>query len=110
MATPVVAGIGTLEASVRVRNTGYIAADEIVQVYLRRHTASVTWPAQKLADWARVHLDPGEEKTVVIRLPREALALCDAEGRWVVEPCVCDLLVGPSSRAADLKSVSFRIE
>lgn len=108
--TPVVGEGGALEATVRVRNTGYVATDEIVQVYLRRHTASVTWPALKLADWTRVHLEPGAEQSVVIRLPREVLAICDAEACWVVEPGTCDLLVGPSSRPADLKALSFRIE
>ena len=98
-----------LRAEVRVANTGLRAVDEIVQVYLSDRFTSVVWPVKKLKAWATVHLEPGEEKTVSFSLAHEALALCDADGRWVVEPGEFELLAGGSSRDGDLLRQKFTV-
>jgi len=108
--TPVVKKGGRVELRVIVRNMGNRAGEELVQVYLRQAYSSVVWPDRLLKDWARVHLEVGEEKTVSLSLPWDSLALCDAEGRWVVEPGDFELLVGPSSREAELLRVPFTAE
>ncbi len=46
--------------SVRVRNTGDRAGDEVVQLYLRDLVAQVTRPVLQLTGFARVPLEPGE--------------------------------------------------
>jgi beta-glucosidase len=106
---PTVRAGESVTATVRVANTGNRVAHELVQVYLCDRKTSVAWPVKQLKDWRRVTLAPGEEQVVSITLPHEALALCDAAGRWVVEPGEFELLVGGSSRDADLLRVGFRV-
>ncbi len=96
--------------SVDVENTGPRAGDEIVQVYVSDVVTSVTWVNKALKGFARVHLAPGEKKTVQVSLPWEAFQLVDAEGRSVVEPGEFEILVGPSSRDRDLLKATLRAE
>jgi beta-glucosidase len=96
--------------SVDVENAGQRAGDEVVQVYVSDVVTSVTWVNKALKGFARVHLEPGERKTVTVDLPWESLQLVDADGRSVVEPGDFDILVGPSSRDRDLLKVTLRAE
>ena len=96
--------------SVDVENTGPLAGDEIVQVYVTDVVASATWVNKALKGFARVHLASGEKKTVRVELPWEAFQIVDAEGRNVVEPGEFEILVGPSSRDRDLLKATLRVE
>jgi beta-glucosidase len=96
--------------SVDVENTGRRAGDEVVQVYVSDVVTSVTWVNKALKGFARVHLAPGEKKTVSVSLPWEAFQLVDADGRSVVEPGDFDILVGPSSRDRELLKVTLRAD
>ncbi|HSD65907.1 MAG TPA: glycoside hydrolase family 3 C-terminal domain-containing protein, partial [Vicinamibacteria bacterium] len=96
--------------SVDVENAGPRAGDEIVQVYVSDVVTSVTWVNKALQGFARVHLAPGEKKTVRVALPWEAFQIVDAEGRRVVEPGEFEILVGPSSRDRDLLKAKLRAE
>ena len=98
-----------LEVSVEVQNVGAREGDEIVQVYLSDLVTSVTWVNKALAGFARVHLAPGQARTVRVALPWEAFAIVDAEGRSVVEPGEFEVLAGPSSRDTDLLKARVRI-
>ena len=93
-----------------VENAGPRAGDEIVQVYVSDVVTSVTWVNKALKGFARVHLAPGEKKTVQVALPWEAFQIVDAEGRRVVEPGEFEILVGPSSRDRDLLKATLRAE
>jgi beta-glucosidase len=99
----------SVEAVVRVANTGNVAVDELIQVYLNDEFTSVCWPTKKLKAWQRVTLAPGEEREVRFSIPYRDLALCDAAGEWVVEPGTFNLLVGGSSRDGDLLRASFTV-
>jgi beta-glucosidase len=96
--------------SVDVENTGQRAGDEIVQVYVTDVLTSATWVNKALKAFARVHLAPGEKKTVRFELPWEAFQIVDAKGHSVVEPGEFEVLVGPSSRDRDLLKVTLRAE
>ena len=96
--------------SVEVENVGKRAGDEIVEVYVSDVVTSVTWVTKALKGFARVHLAPGEKKTVTVSLPWESFQLVDADGNRVVEPGDFDILVGPSSRDNDLQKVTLRVE
>ncbi len=88
---------------VDVTNTGRRAGDEVVQLYVRDEEASVARPVIELRGFRRVHLDPGECRTVTFRLSTEELAYIGADYRRVVEPGRVRLFVGRSS--ADLPLV-----
>jgi beta-glucosidase len=110
LASPALARGQGASVSVDVENAGKRAGDEIVQVYVSDLVTSVTWVAKALEGFARVHLEPGEKKTVTVELPWEAFQLVDADGRRVVEPGEFDILVGPSSRDRDLLKARLRAE
>jgi beta-glucosidase len=96
--------------SIDVENTGQRAGVEIVQVYVSDVVTSATWVNKALKGFARVNLEPGEKKTVEIKLPWEALRIVNAEGHIVVEPGEFEVLVGPSSRDGDLMKATLRVE
>jgi len=96
--------------SVDVENTGQRAGEEIAQVYVSDVVTSATWVNKALKGFARVHLAPGEKKTVRIELPWQSFQIVDAEGRSVVEPGEFEILAGPSSRDADLLKTTLIVE
>ncbi|MBN2471478.1 MAG: glycoside hydrolase family 3 C-terminal domain-containing protein [Anaerolineae bacterium] len=102
LAAPNLTAGETARVYVDVQNTGQREGVEIVQVYVSDVVTSVTWVNKALKGFARVHLAPGEKKTVQVDLPWEAFQIVDAEGRAVVEPGEFEILVGPSSRDRDL--------
>ena len=99
-----------LTVSVEVKNTGNRAGVEVVQVYLRDEVSSVMTPEKRLVSFARVPLEAGECKTVEIQLAREDFTLVNARCETVVEPGSFALMVGSSSRDADLLSLRVSME
>ena len=66
-------------ASVDVRNTGSMASDEVVEIYLT-HPGAKGAPLRALAGFKRVHLDPGQTQTVQITIPNRNLSFVDEAG------------------------------
>jgi beta-glucosidase len=94
---------GQTTVRVDVTNTGRRAGDEVVQLYVRHPSSKVARPRQDLRGYRRVHLRPGETRTVTFALPARALAYWDADAdRWTVEPAPVQLRVGASS--ADIRA------
>ena len=92
-----------------VTNSGKRAADEVVQLYVGVEHSKVERPRKLLKAFARVALEPGEARPVMLRVEREALATYDPLlRRWVVEDAEHVAYVGGSSRDIDLKSSRFR--
>jgi beta-glucosidase len=86
-----------------VRNTGTVAGDEVVQLYLRDVLASVARPVMQLAGFQRIHLQPDEERTVEFKLTPDALSMLDEDMRRVVEPGIFRIMVGRSSKDIRLR-------
>ncbi|NIR00133.1 MAG: hypothetical protein GTN78_08000, partial [Gemmatimonadales bacterium] len=57
-----------LAASVTVTNNGAVAAEEVVQLYVRDMVGSLTRPVKELKDFKRVRLEPGESTEVSFSL------------------------------------------
>jgi beta-glucosidase len=66
--------------TVTVQNTGGREGDEVVQLYVRHTDHEGRAPLHALAGFTRVHLMPGEKKTVQMILSARALSLVDASG------------------------------
>lgn len=92
-----VAAGGTVSVSVDVRNSGQRAGDEVVQLYTRDVVSSVTTYEKNLRGFERVHLQPGETRTVHFTLKPDDLALWDRQMRHVVEPGTFRVMVGSGS-------------
>ncbi len=96
---------GTLHAMADVTNTGGVAGDEIVQLYVGYHGSSVDRPVKDLRGFTKVHLEPGETKTVAIDVPVQDLAFYDVSASaWEVEPIAYTVYVGPSSAELPLSA------
>ena len=89
---------GSVSVSVEVTNTGKVAGDEVVQLYVHQEKASVKVPEKELRGFQRISLKPGEKQTVTLTVPGEKLAFYDEKTHaFVVEPGTFDVLVGASS-------------
>jgi len=88
-----------VDVTCEVTNTGDRAGKEVVQLYVGDPQASVARPARELKAFAKVHLEPGESRTVQFRLTARDLSYwSQATGGWVLEPGTFALSAGASSR------------
>ena len=92
-----------VEVSCEVTNSGPRAGDEVVQLYLRDDYSSVITYEKVLRGFERVHLAPGETKTVKFTLTPEHMALFDAQQKWTVEPGRFTVMIGASSEDTRLR-------
>ena len=88
---------GTVDVTVDIKNTGQMAGDEIVQLYICDEVSSVIRFDKELRGFERINLAPGETKTVHFNLSPEELQMLDREMKWVVEPGWFKVMVGSSS-------------
>ena len=90
---------GPLTVTCTVKNTGPVAGQEIVQLYVRDVESTAFCPDKELKGFAKLHLEPGEGKRLSIELDERAFAHYDvALGDWHVETGAFEILVGASSR------------
>jgi len=82
-----------LTASVEVKNTGSVASDEVVQVYLSQPGAKGA-PVRALAGFRRVHLDPGKSQKVEVAIPNRNLSFVDETGARKIAAGTLQVWVG----------------
>lgn len=80
--------------SVDVRNAGKIAGGEVVELYLTDVEASAPVPIRSLKGLERIHLNPGEKRTVRFVLKPKDLSIIDQNLERVVEPGLFEVSVG----------------
>jgi beta-glucosidase len=100
---------GTTTVSIEVTNTGKLAGDEVVQMYVRDDYASVGRYLKMLKGFKRITLKPGETKTVSFKLGFDELSILNQELKKVVEPGTFTISVGASSKVEDLKIISLTV-
>ena len=83
--------------SVTVKNSGEVAGEEVVQLYLRDPVASIVRPVKELKGFEKIQLLPGASKTVSFEVTPAEMGFYDAKYNWVVEPGVFQIMVGGSS-------------
>jgi beta-glucosidase len=86
-----------IAVTVDVTNTGKLAGDEVVQLYIRDVLSSVTTYEKLLKGFERVHLAPGETKTLSFTIPPDELKLYNRAMKFVLEPGEFSVMVGASS-------------
>ncbi len=79
--------------SVNVKNTGPVAGDEVVQLYLTHRDVSNT-PLRALKGFARIHLERGEKRTVNFVLRDRDLSIVDASGKHRIVPGKVEAWIG----------------
>jgi beta-glucosidase len=87
-----------------VQNTGKVAGEEVVELYVKHLDSAVSRPGKELRGFQRIALKPGERKMVEIPLLAKTLAYWNVEKHaFVVEPGKIELQVGRSSADICLK-------
>jgi beta-glucosidase len=107
---PAEAQIGANESvrvEVDVTNTGKVAGDEVVQLYIHDEAASVTRPLLELKHFKRVTLAAGAKTTVTFEIKPSDLWMWNLDMKRVVEPGAFKILVGPNS--VDLKAATLTV-
>jgi len=100
---------GATRALVDVTNTGPRAGAEVVQLYIRDCVSSVTRPVKELKAFRKIHLAPGETRTVELPINAESLAFWDVRMNHVVEPGDFEILAGNSARDTDLQKTLLTV-
>ena len=90
---------GRVRATVTVTNTGDVAGDEVVQLYLHDPVASISQPVRRLRGFERVTLQPKQSRKVMFTLDRSDFGFYDNRGDFVVEPGQIEVYAGDSSQA-----------
>ena len=96
---------GEASVTLDVKNVGDRAGVETVQLYIHEQYAPVSTPVKQLRGFEQVALNPGETKTVTMKLTPEDLQLLDVDLRWRVVPGNFEIMVGKSSAEILLQGV-----
>ena len=89
---------------VKVKNTGSVAGQEVVQLYVHEQSPKVVRPEKELKAFTKVALQAGEERTVIFQLTKRDFAYYDTfRHDWIVNPGKFEILVGSSSRDLPLR-------
>jgi beta-glucosidase len=92
-----------VDVAVDVTNTGDRAGDEVVQLYVAYPGAAVDRPIRELRGFERIHLAPGQTRTVTFTVSGRDVAYWDVDGdRWMIEDAPVRVEVGASS--ADIRA------
>ncbi|HVU24235.1 MAG TPA: glycoside hydrolase family 3 C-terminal domain-containing protein [Opitutus sp.] len=97
-----------LDVEVDVTNTGAVAGDEVVQLYIAARGSRFERAPRELKAFARITLAPGETRTVRLAVSAADLAAYDPERGWTVEPAEYEAIVARDAEAAGL-TARFRV-
>jgi len=88
---------GLLTLAADITNTGAVAADEIVQLYVHQDAASVSRPVRQLKGARRLHLKPGETVNVKFQVTTKDLAFYNQKMQLLTEPGTYHFWIAPDS-------------
>lgn len=86
-----------INVTVKVKNTGKIAGEEVVQLYIRDMVASATQPIKVLKGFKKVMLAPNESKVINFTLTSEDLSIWDKDMVFRQEPGEFKVMAGGDS-------------
>ena len=89
------------EVQVEVTNTGKVAGDDVVQIYIHQRWGSASRPVRQLKGFKRVSLQPGVTQTLKFPLGKDELEFWSPQTKvWAVEPSTFDVWAGDDSTAS----------
>ncbi len=98
----------TLTISVDVQNTSARAGEEVVQLYIHDHVASVTRPVKELKGFQKINFQPGETRTVNFQITPQDLAFYRIDMSYGWEKGTFTVFIGGNSR--ETRSVEFELK
>ncbi|MGG3791846.1 glycoside hydrolase family 3 N-terminal domain-containing protein [Geobacillus thermodenitrificans] len=96
-----------LSISVNVTNTGKVAGEEVVQLYVRDVAGEVVRPVKELKGFQKIFLQPGETKKVTFTLTEEQLRYYHSDLQFTSDAGTFVVYVGPNSR--DVTAHTFKL-
>ena len=84
-------------AKVTVTNSGTMAADEVVQLYIRDMVAMPVRPIKELRGFERIHLAPGESREVTFTINDDVLGYYKTGANFIVDPGEFRIMIGHDS-------------
>ena len=90
-----------------IKNAGDFAGEETVQLYTHRLDAETTRPVKELKAFKKVHLLPGEEKTVEFSVPQERFAYYDFGGNIINNKSRYEVFIAPDSASGEPIYITF---
>ena len=101
--------VGTITATVPIKNTGARAGTEVAQLYLRALAATAgPRPVRELKGFQKILLQPGESRDVSFTLSVKQLGYYDVKGNWLVEPGEYQLWIAKDSASGE--PTAFQLE
>ncbi len=97
----------TVEVSVNVTNSGSVAGEEVVQLYIRDVAADIARPVKELKGFEKIKLNPAESRTVTFRLTEKDLSYWNNDLKFKADPGKIQVFVGGNSR--DVKEAEFEL-
>ncbi len=98
-------------ATIDIKNTGKVAGDEIVQLYIGLENSKIDRPKKLLRGFKRICVKPNEVQNVMIEVPFKNLAWYNPDSKsWEIEKMQYTLFIGASSRKEDLLSTQFKLD
>lgn len=91
-----------LTASITLTNTGKVAGEEVVQLYIQDPVASISRPVKELKNFKKVMLQPGEKKEISFDITTNDLKFYNSNLKYDWEPGDFNIFIGTNSR--DVKS------
>ena len=98
---------GSIDATVRLTNTGNCEATEVVQLYIHDLIASISRPVKELKDFQRITLKAQESRDVTFHITADKLKFYNYNLDYVLEPGEFDIMIGANSR--DVKSARITL-
>ncbi len=91
-------GNESLTATVTLKNTGGYEGEEVVQLYIGDHVATISRPVKELKDFIRVTLKPGESKELSFIITPEMLKFYNSQLKYDWESGEFNIYIGTNSR------------
>jgi beta-glucosidase len=91
------AAAAAMTAETEITNTGSLAGEEVVQLYIQLRGTSVAEPARMLKGFQTVAIAPGESKKVKFELKPETFAIWNANNEFAAEPSQLKVWISPDS-------------
>ncbi|HEY6360981.1 MAG TPA: glycoside hydrolase family 3 C-terminal domain-containing protein [Vicinamibacterales bacterium] len=110
LAQKTIATDGSVMATAELTNTGQVAGEEVVQLYVSARSSKVERARKELKAFTKVALAPGETRTVRLAVPAASLAYYDEKNGWIVEPGDYEVIVGRHSLDDEALRARFAIQ
>lgn len=111
IAEPTVTTNSNIQVTIDIENTGDMAGEEIVQLYVGFKNSAVDRPVKLLRAFDKVNLQPGEKKTTPLQVSAQDLAWYNPQTqKWEIEVMDYELYVGGSSVTTELLIGNFKLE